>query len=92
MVEETIRSEWKDAPIKLIHASKGKRVRAEPVAALAEQGRVKFVGSWPSLEDQLINFGYTVEPENDDELDAHVYSITELMEEEPELLFRRLGS
>jgi len=92
MVEETIHTEWPDAPIKLIHASKGKRVRAEPVSTLAEQNKVKFVGPWPSLEDQLCNFGYDVEPDNDDELDAHVYSILELMEEEEELLFRRLGS
>jgi len=92
MVETTIQTEWRDAPLKMIHASKGKRVRAEPVATLAEQGRVKYVGKLTSLEDQLINFGYTVEPEHDDELDAHVYTITELMGEEPELLFRRLGS
>ncbi len=92
MVEETLRAEWADAPVKLIHASKGKRVRAEPVALLAEQGRVKYVGAQPSLEDQLINFGYTVEPENDDELDAHVYAVTELMGEgEGEFLFAILG-
>jgi phage terminase large subunit-like protein len=56
-----------------------------------EQGKVHHVGVLESLEAQLTNFGYTVEPEHDDELDAHVYTILELMEEEQPLLFARLG-
>ncbi|MBA3684615.1 MAG: hypothetical protein H0W72_05170, partial [Planctomycetes bacterium] len=37
-----------------VWASRGKHVRAEPVASLHEQGRIKLVGHFPELEDQLI--------------------------------------
>lgn len=42
--------------VKLVWASRGKHVRAEPVASKHEQGKIKFVGSFPELEDQLIFF------------------------------------
>ena len=43
-------------PVKRIHASRGKRLRAEPVAALYEQARVHHVGVFPELEDQMMSF------------------------------------
>jgi predicted phage terminase large subunit-like protein len=76
MVEATIRTARRHAPIKTIHASRGKAVRAEPAAALYEQGKVHHVGIFPSLEDQLTRF--PVATENDDETDAVVYGLTEL--------------
>src|SRR3546814_1344100 len=40
-------------PVRLVHASRGKVARAEPVAALYEAGRVVHRGGFPALEDQL---------------------------------------
>lgn len=53
MVELTIRQADKDVPIRLVHASRGKIVRAEPVAAKYEKGLIHHVGSFPLLEDEL---------------------------------------
>jgi phage terminase large subunit-like protein len=78
MVESTIRVVDPNAPIRLVHASRGKIVRAEPVSALYEQGRVSHIGGFAELEDQLCSFapGSTASP---DRLDALVYALTELM-------------
>jgi predicted phage terminase large subunit-like protein len=76
MVVETLRRAWPEAPLKVIHSSRGKAVRAEPVALLYEQGRVHHAGLFASLEDQLTTF--PVEHEHDDELDALVFALTEL--------------
>lgn len=76
MVLDTIRSVWPGAPVELIVASKGKAVRAEPVAAKYEQGRVHHVGVFPELEEQMTTF--PVANERDDILDATVYAITAL--------------
>ena len=65
-------------PIKRIRASRGKRLRAEPVAALYEQGRVHHVGAHPDLEDQMSSF--TGEGgDYDDRVDALVHALTEVM-------------
>jgi phage terminase large subunit-like protein len=56
-------------------------VRAEPVSALYEQGKVHHVGDLPDLEDQLCNFtasGYVGE-NSPDRADALVWALTELM-------------
>jgi predicted phage terminase large subunit-like protein len=59
--------------IRLIHASRGKRVRAEPVVALYEQGKVHHVGMFGTLEDQMCTFPLT---DDDDQVDALVHAIT----------------
>lgn len=86
MVEHTIRMVSPDIPIKRIRAKHGKRVRAEPVAAVYEQGRVHHVGYFEALEDQMVS----VEPggdEHDDRIDALVHALTELVvEPAPDLL------
>jgi len=56
MVRDTMTNVRKDLPIKLVHASKGKVARAEPVAALYEQGKIHHVGVFPRLEDQMCTF------------------------------------
>jgi phage terminase large subunit-like protein len=56
MVSHVIRSVAPDVPVHLVHASRGKYVRAEPVSALYEQGRIHHVGVLPELEDQMIEF------------------------------------
>ena len=65
--------------IKTVHAKKGKVLRAEPVVALYEQGRVHHVGDLAVLEDQMTSF--PVASEHDDRLDATVYALTELARE-----------
>jgi phage terminase large subunit-like protein len=46
-----------DVPVRLVHARLGKRARAEPVAALYEQGRVTHCGAFPALEEELLALG-----------------------------------
>jgi phage terminase large subunit-like protein len=65
-------------PIKRVHAKEGKRTRAEPVAALYEQGRVHHVGSFPDLEDQLCSWEAASGQPSPDRLDALVWGLTEL--------------
>lgn len=67
-------------PLKDVHATRGKYVRAEPVSQLYEQKKVHHVGTFPELEDQLCEYtpdgkmGYSP-----DRMDALVWAITELM-------------
>jgi len=77
MVENTLRTIQKNAPITTIHASRGKQTRAEPVVALYEQGKVHHVGMHTDLEDQMIVFP-VVTSAHDDLVDALVYAITDL--------------
>jgi phage terminase large subunit-like protein len=76
MVEHTIRSVWRDAPIEVVHASRGKRTRAEPVSSLAEQGRWHHAGTFPQLEDQLTT--WVPGDDSPDRLDAMVWAATQL--------------
>ena len=67
-------------PYKGIKARSGKRIRAEPVAALYEQGRVHHVGRFPKLEDQMCTWTPDRGPSHSpDRADALVHAITELM-------------
>jgi predicted phage terminase large subunit-like protein len=78
MVETTLRAVDRSIPVRLVHASRGKITRAEPVSALYEQNRVHHVGCFPELEDELCSF----EPgsaDSPDRLDALVWGITDLM-------------
>lgn len=77
MISHTIRTVDPGVPVKLVRASRGKRTRAEPVAALYEQGRVAHVGLFPELEDQLCT--WTPDGPSPDRLDALVWALTELM-------------
>ena len=79
MVASTIRSVDSNVPVKLVTASRGKRTRAEPVAALDEQARIHHVGLLPVLEDQLCGWVPDIGDPSPDRLDARVWAITELM-------------
>lgn len=61
-------------PIEKIHASRGKALRAQPIASLAEQGRLHLVGSHPALKDQACE--WTPGGPSPDRLDAMVYACT----------------
>lgn len=81
MIEHVIHTADNTVPYKMVTASRGKIVRAEPVAALYEQGRISHVGLLPQLEDQLCGFtanGYVLGG-SPDRGDAMVWAITELM-------------
>jgi predicted phage terminase large subunit-like protein len=85
MVKQVIKS-VADVPVKLVRATRGKYVRAEPVSALYEQGRVHHVGVMTQLEEQMTSF--TPERAADrsdgfspDRVDALVWAITELFPE-----------
>jgi phage terminase large subunit-like protein len=80
MVAHTIRTIDPNVKIKEVRASRGKHVRAEPIAALYEQGRVAHVGSFPELEAQMTQMttnGYEGEG-SPDRVDALVWAMTEL--------------
>lgn len=70
-------------PVSLVHASRGKTARAEPVAALYEAGRVGHVGAFPALEDELCGLvaggGYDGPGRSPDRADALVWGLSELM-------------
>ena len=81
MVESTIRSVDPQISYKAVTATRGKVQRAEPVAALYEQGRVVHVGNFAKLEDQMIQFspsGYSGS-NSPDRADAAIWAITDLM-------------
>ena len=77
MVRHTLQTVESQIPIKTVHATRGKRTRAEPISALYEQGKVKHVGAFPVLEDQMCS--WTPESDSPDRLDALVWGLTELM-------------
>ncbi|MBU4435391.1 MAG: terminase family protein [Alphaproteobacteria bacterium] len=65
--------------IKLVRAALGKRARAEPVAALYEQGRVIHCGAFPALEEELMGLGTADPGHSPDRADALVWAVSALM-------------
>ncbi|MCY0933865.1 hypothetical protein [Streptomyces sp. H34-S4] len=59
-----------------VTAKHGKRLRAEPIAQLYEQGRVHHVGQWPQLEQQMVT--WVAGMDSPDRMDAAVHAMTEL--------------
>ncbi len=68
------------APVTLVHAARGKHTRAEPIAALYEQGRISHVHPFPELEDQLCSFTGAPGESSPDRLDALVWGLSELFD------------
>lgn len=88
MVKHVIKTIDPRIPFKEVHASRGKVARAEPVAALYEQGRVSHLGSLRELEDQMCLMGpdgYIGEG-SPDRTDAVVWAITELELNQPKVV------
>lgn len=81
MVRHTLKSaRGADAlAVRIVHASRGKNARAEPVAALYEEGRVHHVGVLQGLEDQMTSWVPGETPQSPDRVDALVWAMTELM-------------
>ena len=81
MVAAVLREVDPGVPVTTVHATRGKYVRAEPVAVLYEQGRVRHVGAFPELEDEMADFAASglSSGRSPDRLDALVWALTQLM-------------
>jgi len=81
MIEATLNAYDRTVPVKLVHASRGKVTRAEPIALLYERGMISHVGSFPELEDEMCTYqeqdmrGAQASPNR---MDALVWALTEL--------------
>ena len=78
LVERIIRTVDTNIPYTAVRASRGKMVRAEPVAALYEQHRVHHVGIFGDLEDQMCSYTGERNQSSPDRMDALVWAITDL--------------
>lgn len=96
MVASVLRAADISLPLKLVHASRGKVARAEPVAALYEAGRVRHAGRFTALEDQLCGLmaggEYRGPGRSPDRADALVWALTELMLAKPVTIPRVRGT
>jgi phage terminase large subunit-like protein len=83
MVESVLRAAAINMPVRLVHASRGKSARAEPVAALYEAGRAWHAGGFAALEDELCGLvlggGYEGPGRSPDRADACVWALWALM-------------
>ncbi len=86
LVEQVVRQVDPNVSFTKVHASRGKSARAEPVAALYEQGRVHHLGSFRALEDQMAEMTTSgfVGAGSPDRVDALVWAITALILDAPE--------
>lgn len=86
MVEAVIRHVDKSVAYRAVHATRGKVVRAEPIAALYEQHRISHIGTLATLEDQLCafttDFDRRTSGYSPDRLDALVWAFTDLMQKQ----------
>ncbi len=79
MVRTTLASAGAGCAVELVRARHGKRARAEPVAALYEQGRVTHCGAFVQLEEEMLALGESEEAKKLDRADALVWALTSLM-------------
>jgi len=79
MVRAVLRAAAPEFCVRLVRASEGKRARAEPIAALYAQERVKHAGAFPELEDEMCTFGADGYGASPDRLDALVWALTDLL-------------
>lgn len=80
LIETTLRTVDPTIPFRPVHATRGKAIRAEPIAALYEQGKVHHMGALTELEDQMCEW-VPNDPRapSPDRMDALVWAITDLM-------------
>lgn len=83
MVESTIRVVDRNAPVKLVHASRGKQARAEPVAALYESNRVHHCGTIIGLEDEMVTLIALESTDSPNRVDGLTWALTELLIDGP---------
>lgn len=85
LVESNIRVIGPNVPFRKVRASRGKMVRAEPLAALYEQGRVHHVGFFDKLETQMCEYVPGITKKSPDRMDALVWAAAELLTDEEEM-------
>jgi phage terminase large subunit-like protein len=90
MVTAVLRQIDRNVPVKLVHATRGKAIRAEPVSAVYEQGRGHHVGAFPLLEDELCQ--WEAGDPSPNRLDALVWAATELLAPQGVLVGKPLES
>ena len=79
MVRTILQLADKTLPVTLVHARRGKRIRAEPVAALYSRGMVAHADSFPELEDEMCWFGTEGNTKSPDRMDALVWAVWSLL-------------
>jgi phage terminase large subunit-like protein len=79
MVRATLAQTQPQISVRLVHAARGKRLRAEPIALLYEQGRVTHCGAFLALEEELMALGVSESEGLLDRADALVWALTALM-------------
>lgn len=89
MVQSVLQASDAKLPVQMVRATRGKWLRAEPIAALYEQGKIQHLGGFDLLEDQMCNFttssgssgstGGKAAGKSPDRLDALVWALTALM-------------
>jgi phage terminase large subunit-like protein len=80
MVKSVLHQADANAPVKLVHAARGKITRAQPAAALYEAGRVHHAGLFAALEDQMCHYDGSKGGKSPDRMDALVWALAELFE------------
>jgi phage terminase large subunit-like protein len=78
MIPTLLRQVRPSLPIRSVRATRGKQLRAEPIAAMYEQGRISHVGTYEKLEEQMTSWTPD-DPKSPDRLDALVWAMTDLM-------------
>jgi phage terminase large subunit-like protein len=82
MVEHTMRTKNKFISVHPVRATRGKVTRAEPIAALYEQGRIHHVGEFAKLEEQMTSYDPLTSKKSPDRMDALVWALSYLFNEE----------
>lgn len=77
MVRSTLLTQDPNVPVRLVHASRGKAIRAEPIAAMYEEGKIHHVGHFPELEAEMTGW-VPGDPESPNRVDALTWAMTEL--------------
>ncbi len=78
LVEANIHNQDQRIRVVKVRATRGKEIRAEPIAGLSERGLIHFVGAHPDLEDELCTWNPKTDDRSPDRLDAMVWGMTEL--------------
>jgi len=79
LVEQLLRAYDTSISYKAVHATRGKMLRAEPIAALYEKGKIWHATYLPKLEEQLCSYVPGGSRKSPDRLDALVWALTDLM-------------
>lgn len=90
LVEVNLRTISRDVSYKGVHAARGKRTRAEPVASMYERRLIHHVGTFTKLEDEMTTWDPTMTNESPNRIDALVWALTDLMLE-PQYIRRDYG-